>query len=392
LKLSLSELLSGYRSTETLNENFNDIQDALENTLSRDGTTPNDMGANLDMGDHRIINVTDPSDPQDAATKAYVDSVAVTGVVGPIGPTGPQGEPGPTGPAGATGGTGANGSDGWVPVFSVVSDGTRRVLQVSDYTGGTGTKPTTGLYVSASGLTATLASAVDIRGATGAAGAGSGDLISTNNLSDVSNAATSRTNLGLGTAATHAHTDYALATHTHVANDISNATTVGKAVLTAVDESAGRTALALGTAATHAHTDYAASSHTHVASNITDPTNIKSVESFIVALSDETTAITTGTAKVTMRMPYAFTVTDVRASINTVSSSGVVTVDINEGGSSILSTKLTIDANEKTSTTAATGYVLSDSSLADDSEITFDIDTAGTGAKGLKVIIIGHRT
>lgn len=114
-------------------------------------------------------------------------------------------------------------------------------------------------------------------------------------------------------------------------------------------------------------------------------------ESIIVAISDETTTITTGNAKVTMRMPYAFTLTAVRASVNTVSTSGLPTVDINENGVSILSTKLTIDANEKTSTTAATPAVISDASLADDAEITFDIDVAGTGAKGLKVILIGYR-
>jgi len=120
--------------------------------------------------------------------------------------------------------------------------------------------------------------------------------------------------------------------------------------------------------------------------------NVKPIETITIAVGDETTAITTGTAKVTFRMPYAFTVTAVRASVNTVSSSGTPTVDINEGGVSILSTKLTIDASEKTSTTAATAAVLSDTSLADDAEMTIDIDTAGTGAKGLKVQIIGYRT
>lgn len=113
---------------------------------------------------------------------------------------------------------------------------------------------------------------------------------------------------------------------------------------------------------------------------------------FLLAVSDESTAITTGTAKITFRLPHAFTVTAVRASLSTVSSSGVVTVDINEGGTTILSTKLTIDANEKTSTTAATAAVISDTALADDAEITIDIDTAGTGAKGLKVCLIGKRT
>ena len=115
------------------------------------------------------------------------------------------------------------------------------------------------------------------------------------------------------------------------------------------------------------------------------------IQSVIIAVSDESTAITTGTAKVTFRMPYALTLTGVRASVNTASSSGVVTVDINEGGVSVLSTTLTIDANEKTSTTAATPVVISDTSLADDAEITIDIDTAGTGAKGLKVILLGKR-
>jgi hypothetical protein len=109
------------------------------------------------------------------------------------------------------------------------------------------------------------------------------------------------------------------------------------------------------------------------------------------ALSDETTAITTGTAKLTARAPFAFTLTAVRASLSTASSSGIPTVDINEGGTTILSTKLTIDANEKTSTTAATPAVISDSAIADDAELTFDIDVAGTGAKGLKVWLIGTR-
>ena len=115
-------------------------------------------------------------------------------------------------------------------------------------------------------------------------------------------------------------------------------------------------------------------------------------EFLTIAVSDESTALTTGTAKITFRMPYAMTLSSVRASINTVSSSGIVTVDINENGSSILSTKLTIDEGEKTSITASTPTVISDSSLADDAEITIDIDQVGDGtAKGLKITLIGTR-
>jgi hypothetical protein len=43
-----------------------------------------------------------------------------------------------------------------------------------------------------------------------------------------------------------------------------------------------------------------------------------------VAASDETTALTTGTAKVTFRMPYAMTVTAVRASLSTAQASGSI--------------------------------------------------------------------
>lgn len=110
-----------------------------------------------------------------------------------------------------------------------------------------------------------------------------------------------------------------------------------------------------------------------------------------VAASDETTALTTGTAKVTLRLPYAMTLTAVRASLTTAQASGsIFTVDINEGGTTILSTKLTIDNTEKTSTTAATAAVISDAALADDAEITIDIDQVGDGsAKGLKITLIG---
>jgi hypothetical protein len=118
------------------------------------------------------------------------------------------------------------------------------------------------------------------------------------------------------------------------------------------------------------------------------------VQSIIVAASDETPVLTAGTAKVTFRMPYAFTLTGVRASLGVAQTSGsIFTVDINESGTSVLSTKLTIDNTEKTSTTAATAAVISDTALADDAEITIDIDQVGDGtAKGLKVTLLGTKT
>jgi hypothetical protein len=112
-----------------------------------------------------------------------------------------------------------------------------------------------------------------------------------------------------------------------------------------------------------------------------------------LAASDETTALTTGTAKVTFRMPYAMTLTSVRASLTTAQASGsIFTVDINQSGTSVLGTKLTIDNTEKTSTTAATAATITTSALTDDAEITIDIDQIGNGtATGLKITLIGTR-
>jgi hypothetical protein len=113
----------------------------------------------------------------------------------------------------------------------------------------------------------------------------------------------------------------------------------------------------------------------------------------VIACSDETTNLTTGTAKVTFRMPYAMTLSSVRASVNTAPTGSTIVVDINEGGSTILSTKLSIDASELTSTTAATAAVISDTALADDASITIDIDQIGStiAGKGLKVVLKGTR-
>lgn len=113
----------------------------------------------------------------------------------------------------------------------------------------------------------------------------------------------------------------------------------------------------------------------------------KSVKYEHFAVSDETTGLTTGTGKVSFRMPYGATLIAVRASLVAAQTSGsIFTVDINKNGTTVLSTKLTIDNNEKTSATAATPPVISVSSFADDDEVTVDIDQIGNGtAAGLKI-------
>lgn len=112
------------------------------------------------------------------------------------------------------------------------------------------------------------------------------------------------------------------------------------------------------------------------------------------AISDETTALTVGTAKRTFRAPGLILLDATiipRLSLTTASSSGVVTVDCKVGGVSIFSTLLSCDANETTSTTAATPAVMTATSIVDDGQITFDITTAGTNAAGAKVTLYGKR-
>lgn len=122
------------------------------------------------------------------------------------------------------------------------------------------------------------------------------------------------------------------------------------------------------------------------------PNRVGAPAVLIIAASDESTALTTGTGKVAFRMPYKMWLTEIRDSLSTAQTSGsIFTVDVNQDGTTIISTKLTIDNTEKTSTTAATPPVISNAILADDAEITIDIDQVGDGtAKGLKVTLIGR--
>lgn len=111
-----------------------------------------------------------------------------------------------------------------------------------------------------------------------------------------------------------------------------------------------------------------------------------------IPLSDETTALEAGTSKATHRLPFGAYIEGVRATVTTAPTGAVITVDINEDATTILSTKLTIDATEKDSATAATAAVISDASIAAGAELTFDIDGVGStvAGAGLKVTIWGY--
>ena len=118
------------------------------------------------------------------------------------------------------------------------------------------------------------------------------------------------------------------------------------------------------------------------------------IESFIMACSDEPSPLVVGANVVKYRMPYAFRVLEVRASLSTAGTGlNKVRIDIHQNGVSMLGPILQFDATDLSTVTSSTPVVITSSILLDNDEISVHInqvDSGGTSA-GLKVYIIGHQ-
>jgi len=66
-KLVIADINADYGATASINTAFDDIETAFENTLSRDGTAPNAMSAEIDMGSNPINNLSAPTNNNSAA-------------------------------------------------------------------------------------------------------------------------------------------------------------------------------------------------------------------------------------------------------------------------------------------------------------------------------------
>lgn len=113
----------------------------------------------------------------------------------------------------------------------------------------------------------------------------------------------------------------------------------------------------------------------------------------VTACSDETTPLTLGTNLTTFRIFKNIFITRVYASLTTAQPSGsLLTIDVKRNGTTIFGTnKITFDNTEKSSYTATTQPNLTTVTANRDDEFTVDITQIGTsGATGLKIYIIAE--
>lgn len=165
-KPSVTTVSSGFASNTQLNSNFTALRDAFDNTLSLDGSTPNAMQADLDLNGNALLNVgTIDADNLTLNGQTVVDLASI-----------PEWR------------------SNWATATSYIkndlvkTNGNVYICLVS--------------HTSSSFAADLSALKWELFVVKGTDGAGSGDLVSTNNLSDVSNAATARQNLGITTLST----------------------------------------------------------------------------------------------------------------------------------------------------------------------------------------------
>lgn len=155
----LNTITTGFNLSK-INENFTKLATALQDAVSRAGSNPNTMSADLDMNSNNVLNA-------DFITTSHL---IVNGYE--------IGEDIET-----------KGDKGWTPYHELVADGDRLVFQLTDYIDGEGLKPTVniGKYLTEGGYTEDISLGTNVIGPPGPLGPGGGDLLSDNNLSDLDN-------------------------------------------------------------------------------------------------------------------------------------------------------------------------------------------------------------
>jgi hypothetical protein len=158
-KPTISTISSGFNSTATINESLEALRDGFDNTLSLDGSTPNAMLADLDLNGNSILN----------AGEIEVSGLTLNGQQITDITSVPEWR------------------SSWVTSRAyfkndLVQEAGNAYICLVDHTSGTFS-------------TDLVALRWELFAAKGAAGAGTGDMLGSNNLSDVTNVATARANI-----------------------------------------------------------------------------------------------------------------------------------------------------------------------------------------------------
>lgn len=120
-------------------------------------------------------------------------------------------------------------------------------------------------------------------------------------------------------------------------------------------------------------------------------------DTIIASCSNELDPLTVDLAqtKTTFRAPYALDLTNgyIRISLTTACEGGSLIVDVKLNGTTMFTTKVSIDDGEKTSFTASVPAILLITAVPDDAEFTVFVTQIGSSVAGtgLKVAVTGER-
>lgn len=200
-KLTLNTIGSRYGSIDALNDNFDAIEAAFENTFSRDGTGPNTLEATIDANSQRIINLPDPIGNTEPATKGWIIAQPGQAAASAIA-------------AAASAAAAAVSEANAEESASIIADwewkeewATGVVYAVNNIVAIPSGTYEGWSFICVVGHTAGAAFDTDfsagkwdVLAKRGSTGIGTGDMLAANNLSDLTNISAARTNLGVASA------------------------------------------------------------------------------------------------------------------------------------------------------------------------------------------------